>query len=265
MKGQGYRPISTVPFFGPILRNFDEDVGRHGFHAAFERLLTDRAIGYSSVIDPETARVLGQDGVLLIVDHEHDFEMVPLYASLPHRHDSYLVAAALVSGIGPNTARHILPVYVRDDSHEGGEKWGYRAATLLRFSPPVSDEEARRLNRECIQRATHAVNHGGLVMLFPSGTGNAATWKSGVGFLVDGLVKDSWVVYAHVEGTTSHDSLRLIPGLQRFFPSFTMSFSRPMGVGQFQAAGRDPREITRSMEAHFNEWRGGAAEPAASS
>jgi|SRR5579884_2385960 len=249
-----FTPISSLPIIGPILRKFDQDVGKHGFQEAFKIILDERSIKYIGDIDEETAKVLKHDKVLLIVNHDNDFEMVPLYALLPSRKDTYLIGAAHITGIGPNTAEYILTIYLNQNTSHKEEKMSYRLARHLNLFPKLLDDEAHKINIETINQARQKINQGGLVMLFPSGVGKkGAKWKNGVGILVHSLDRDAYIVFANVKGTTPHDAFRLIPHVNKFFPEFKISFSKPKKVGQL-INEQDPRIITKDLENQYKIW-----------
>jgi hypothetical protein len=119
----------------------------------------------------------------------------------------------------------------------------------------MSAEEGRKKNIESIKLAAEKINSGGLVIIFPDG-GARKDWFNGIGHLIHGVKnkKNSFVLRAHIKGTSNWDWLRLIPIMNKIFPEFKVNFAMPLRMDSIKQ--EDQKMTTKFLEKKYWRWLG---------
>lgn len=254
-------PIVRIPIIGKIakksFKKFDADVGAHGLPKATRELFWQiksklEIIGKTKEIE----KVLKSKPVLLVVNHEHEAEVIALCASLPDRQSIYLVGQASLKVIGPNFSQHLIPVYVKPSSFDKDEmKLTTRVGKVLNLITNIP-ENAQELNRKSIEKAGQVISNGGLVVMFPQGARKKSIWYPGVGHLAVSLSKnsDAYLVKAHVKGTSDLDFMRLIPGLKKVMSPLRVTFAKPRRIADYLTEDIDPKSLAKQFQDEYNAW-----------
>lgn len=239
---------------GWILRRLDEDVKANGMIEVMKKTILDHA--RLSVINRKLVEdVLKNEPAIVISNHPSQAEVLVLLGLLEKRDDAYLVADHSFLDILPTVDKHIIPVYI---NHRLAEKakdaWKFKLLTKFHHSKCYDQETAHQKNVESINFASEVVNKGGLVVIFPAAGENEGKFMNGIGYMIKALKNHKKVklVMAHVEGTSTLDYLRLIPGMKYLLPTIKFRFTKPRLMSKF--FGKDAKDITKRVEKEYYAW-----------
>ena len=140
----------------------------------------------------------------LIVYGNHPSMLTPfLLAAALEREDLRFVAFGYVGKLVPAMASHIFPVFptfrrsIRQ-SLSAGLSHILALSMLYRLDRVPSPDEARRRNREAIDRAIGHVGHGGATVIFPAAGRESGAWFPGLGAIVRGVAASDPAVPAYL-------------------------------------------------------------------
>ena len=206
--------------------------------------------------DKETENILKTQPVVIAANHPYELETMALIAALPKREDAYLIINAGVLGIIPVLDKYLIPVYIRH--HYKNTAPIYRKLSgifieKLQKIKTITAEEEHRKNIESIKNASLKVQNGGLVMIYPQRHGDKGKWYPGIGHLIKGIEnKNAYYVQAYISGTSPWDYLRLMPFINRIFPTIKVFFDKPILVKNILYT--DPKILTAVLENKFKKF-----------
>ena len=247
-----------MPIIGKIAKVIDKTIGQQGLAAAAHELLTMMKTKltvkkYSEAVDS----VIQTGQVLVLGNHEHMLEVVALLAAMPNRKEIYTVGVAGLKGVGPNFAKHLLPVHIRPASITAHEmKLTSRIGRALGLGVAVPPN-AQEINAQSIRIAAELISNGAMVIMFPSGVRKSnSVWSAGVGYVVDQISRkdESSIIFAHINGASNHDVLRLVPGIRKFLPKFTVAFSEPITVSELPFTKMKPKQMVEYLHREYISW-----------
>jgi hypothetical protein len=192
---------------------------------------------------------------LIISNHPSQAEVLILLGLLEKREDAYLIADHSFLKLLPSLDKHIIPVYINHRlTGKQKDNWKFWLLTKFHKSECFSKEVAHQKNIESIDLATQKINQGGLVIIFPAVGENKGKFLCGVGNIIKDLTSPAKVnlVMVHVEGTSTLDYLRLIPGFNRILPTIKFNFAKPVSLTKFK--GTDAKVITQNLEDFYYLW-----------
>lgn len=248
--------IFDLPIIGRFIQTFDEEVKKSGWQQA-ARCVVQRTNTKLSIhgINPGLKKILRHKGVILVVNHPSEAEILALIAALPPRQDVYLIANAMLVGICPSVDKHLIPVYIWNNRNTKDKRafiW-----TLLHSLYPqkkYSPEQEHEKNILSIKIASEKVRSGAMVIIFPGKKYPSGHWFDGVGYLVSGVGgrKETYIIKVYSEGTSSWDYIRLLPFIGKILPAVKISFSTPSPIKRYIL--NDPKRITRKLEQEYDIW-----------
>jgi len=236
----------------------NQDVKKYGLHQAMfrlsHRLGTDIAVNFQ---DQKTITTLAKSPCLVVANHPHDAEPLILFAALPPRNDSYLVANVDLMGLIPAVDRHLITVYIAHHFKREKRTWHPLVQFINRCYPrtEMTDHEAHQKNIKAINLSVTKINQGHLTIIFPEN--RQGNWQTGTGHLVSNLEKNNHpqMVMAYIKGTTRFDLLRTIPWFRGLFPQISVTFSPAINLKPF--AKTDPKKIAKTLEIKYKNWAQG--------
>ena len=187
-------PFSLRPRF---LRELSERGEEIGFIPAVQEILQRDNITVTVEGDIERLHEHG-GGILFAGDHKHQWEFVALMDVLSRmgRNDMINIAKFYVQrqihyALGAAASRLIAPVYPRLLAKDRGEFLNQETLNRVFYRRHLLGlEESTRANEETLQRATHYLNEGGVVNIYPCGSivdSRTHPWREGVGRMINDL------------------------------------------------------------------------------
>ncbi len=221
------------------------------------RFVTSFCADFGATIeDNRTEHILKTKPTIIVAsNHISEFDPVFLLAALPHREDFFLVADVTYTRVSKNFDKHIIPVYIKNNTRkETGRRVSRIKTRLFKTLHPIAHYDVHKehaLNVKSIKTASERVDKGNLVTIFP---GNKEKWYSGVGYLIKDVKnkKDSYVVMAKIEGATNFDTLRLIPILGQYLRKVRVTLSSPIALSEFEH--EDGKKIAQYVEQKYKKW-----------
>lgn len=213
-------------------------------------------------------RIISNAPVVIYGNHSSAIAPVLVAASLD-RSDLKIITASYVERLGPNVARHVLPIR-RTYSFNLRRRIGLRHVTaglILDFFHPRQDKSvARTHNQVILNAATHHLLRGGAVLIFPQGAHrDGQSWFPGIGIIVSNLIQQSspgtiYLVPVRIE----NDSNARVHSLISRHPIFKLKarlgsrqpiqviFDRPIPIERLIGAQSvTPQSVTEHLENHY--------------
>ncbi len=256
--GEGFY-IRRFPGLTRVVNSIDRRVEELGFQAGLrDSLRTAEAgptvINYTQEID-EIAR---NRPAIVIANHETITEALAIPAVLPPRKDTFMVMSQSFLSLFPHLDQHTLPIYLVNRMRN--DKIIKRILIKALTYGGIDYEDAHRRNIDTINVAAQRISEGELGIIFPAPpvVSKNGEWKSGLGYLINGLTNasDVHIIEAYVEGTTHRDILRSVPRMRSKFPGITVTFRDPINTQAVKDAHPDAsaRQLVENMEVDYRAW-----------
>jgi hypothetical protein len=236
--------------------HLNKNIAKYGFVGAIKKLTHSYGIKIIVKSNDEIDEILTKGSGVLVASHPAEFDVLAILAAIKNRKDVFLIINSHFTKLMPNLDKNLIPVYVYNKSK--GNFGGKLKAEIFNFFHRIeklSGDEGRKKNIESIKLAVEKINNGGLVIIFPDG-GTKKEWFNGVGYLIHGVknIKNSFVLRAHIKGTSNWDWLRLIPIMNKFLPNFKVNFAKPLKMDLIKQ--EDQRKTTKFLEKKYWRWLG---------
>lgn len=238
-----------------LVNYLDKNISEIGVVLAMRKFInkcnTEIVIKSNKKIDLVLEKLSG----VVVANHPAEADVLAILSAIKNRKDVFLIINSQFSNLVPTLNNHLIPVYISNRITKN--LWGQiKFQFLFRFKKikKYSKEEEHQKNIESISMAIEKVNNGGLVIIFPSGGNDKHGWFNGVGHLIHGI-KDkekSFLIRAHIEGTSIWDYLRILPLMGRFLPKFKISFANPLSIDKIKMD--DPKQTTVELENNYWKW-----------
>lgn len=245
--------LSELPVVGNIINSLNNDLEKYPLQKSALRLV-NKVHGRLEVLGQtgQTEITLKDRPVIVVCNHPSDSDPIALIASMPEREDAHLIAVHTSLGLCGNLDKYMIPVYV---GHHNIRNRNLLRNFLRIFNPiPIySPQEEHKKNINSIKLAAKKIDAGGLILIFP-GTGYAPHWYPGVGYLINNLRgnKNTYLVNAHIIGTSKLDLLRIVPGLGRIFHPVKITYSKPRLINDIR--NLPPKDIKQILENEYHNW-----------
>jgi hypothetical protein len=242
-------------FIQKWLKEADDSIRTDGLHKTM-RLFTPRLNLFPKLVfeNKKTFETLEKSPTLVVANHPNDSEPLSLYAALPPRTDSYLIANAEILGILPSAKKYLLPVYIKHRIQKEKRTWHPLVQFVDRCYPQTHFpfHKAHQKNIEAIKMAAEKINDDHQSVIFPENS--LGTWQAGVGHIISQLdyKNHPQLIMAYVTGTTRIDLFRSFPLLRLLFPKIKIHFSRPYPLSEFK--NKEPKIITSLLEKKYKSW-----------
>lgn len=203
----------------------------------------------------EIDMVLEKFSGVIVANHPAESDVLAMLSAIKNRKDVFLIINSQLKELIPELDKHLIPVYI---SNKITENWMGRIKSWflakIKKLDKYSKEEEHQKNIESIKLAVEKINNGGLVIIFPSGGDDKHGWFNGIGHLIHGIEnkEKSFVIRAHIEGTSNWDYLRLLPLIGKFLPKFKISFANPLRIDQIKK--EDAKKTTVELENNYWKW-----------
>jgi len=203
----------------------------------------------------EIDKVLEKYSGVIVANHPAETDVLAILSAIKNRKDVFLIINSQLSQLIPELDKYLIPVYV---SNRGTESFGTKLKlwflSKLKKLNNFSKEEEHQKNIESIKFAIEKINQGGLVIIFPSGGNEKMAWFNGIGHLIHGIEnkEKSFVIRAHIEGTSNWDYLRVLPLVGKFLPKFKISFANPLRIDKIKMDC--PQKTTAELENNYWNW-----------
>jgi 1-acyl-sn-glycerol-3-phosphate acyltransferase len=200
----------------------------------------------------KNVKILQTRPVIMVGSHIAESDPIPLFAALPQRDDLYAIGDSSLTNFCPQIDRHIIPVYIH---HDYQTKFIYLKSYLLRrfnSDKKLKYAEAHQKNIESIRKASKMLKKGHSIVILPGN--NDGKWAVGVGHLIK-QAKNKNTIYllrVLIEGTSSLDYLRLIPGIRKILPPIKITLSKPKVINYLQRY--QPKEIAIIVRDEYFQW-----------
>jgi 1-acyl-sn-glycerol-3-phosphate acyltransferase len=248
--------LSQMVVAGKIIGGFDKEVGEIGMMATVKKMLARTKSKLEITFDgEETKQVLKNGPVIVTVNHPHQSDVMIIMAALPDRNDWGMIVQSTLLGLGKEIDKKMIPVFVdhQKDSLSFWKKSKYIFFAKLHTHKPLSREEGKEMNRRGLIGASSRLDKNELVIIFPTGGSKDGRWFSGVGHMIKGSKNPGLkIVMANIEGSSSWDYFRLIPGVSRLLPTIKVRFSLPIEVNEYRKM--KAKEIALKLETKYEEW-----------
>lgn len=238
-----------------LIDYLDKNISEIGVVLAMKKFIkkcnTEIVVKSNNEIDTVLEKLSG----VIVANHPAQADVLAILSAIKNRKDVFLIINSQFRELIPELDNHLIPVYISNQITE--DFWGRIYLWIFsRFKKMTkySKEEEHQKNIESISMAIEKVNKGGLVIIFPSGGNEKRGWLNGIGHLIHGI-KDkekSFVIRAHIEGTSIWDYLRLLPLIGKFLPKFKISFANPLRVDKIKMD--DPKKTTVELENNYWKW-----------
>ncbi len=236
---------------------FDELVARKGVSGALREMLEEK--GYQIFTHYEsdgTEKALEEEPSLVVGTHPNRTEALFTMATLPRRPDSKFLGNAFFDRMGPEFKEFLIPVFV--SRAESRRQRIFRQA--IGFDTQLSQDEARKKNKESIAEAVELIKIGGQLVIFPERDKEDASWYPGVGFIAKGLREtDSKIVFSHVRGDLGKWKAfgSLVYGANKLMDlNVEVFYSAPIAISELVEEGEeiDSRMLAGRIEGKYREW-----------
>lgn len=241
----------------PRIEQLDSDVAEFGISQAIRDLLKRSRIRYRiSQLDPDVERLLSNERVVVICNHDRDIEPILLLASLPKRDFLRLIVNKVYLGLVPGLDRYLIPVNINHTFTPKGlvhRIQESRYGVEISHNPPIG--ERRKYNDVNMKKASEMIDAGSMVIIFPfPWWAPQGSWFTGVGHLIHqtSTSESIYVLNADVKGTSKYDWLRFVPLVSWLFSPLTISFGMPYRVNDIRDL--DGKIITRILQDRYDEW-----------
>jgi len=200
-------------------------------------------------------KVLEKFSGVIVANHPAEADVLAILSAIKNRKDVFLIINSQLMELIPELDNHLIPVYI---SNKITENWMGRIKLWFLAKAKKLDnyskEEEHQKNIASISMAIEKINKGGLVIIFPSGGDEKHGWLNGIGHLIHGIEnkEKSFVIRAHIEGTSNWDYLRLLPLVGKFLPKFKISFANPLRIDKIKMDC--PKKTTTELENNYWNW-----------
>lgn len=250
--------IHHLPIIGPLLSRLEQDVAETGIQEAMRRIAVRTKTKIHVRHDlPGTVKILQKHPVVLVANHPFEAETIALLAALPSREDTYIITNASFINISRNLNKYLIPVYIRHHYKEGTMRLlSGRFLDYVHTSVKLLPDQEHKRNIESIRLASEKIQKGGMVVMYPDRRGIGQQWFPGIGHLIQNIGVKSGVYYikAHIQGVSSADYLRLLPGIRRFLPPIYVRFSPPKRLVNILDSKDDAKKITKYLHLDYLQW-----------
>jgi hypothetical protein len=199
-----------IPFFSiaELMLKLDIGINNIGFQKACEELAHRIGFNWCINMTANTERVLTDEKVLIYSNHTNFLDLLFIGASLPPRRDIQILAAELLTKIGPGFSSIVLPVpwstieYNQLISKQYNVMERLRLRLLAELSLPLKRSAYRQAINDTLTKSAYWILSGGEVLIFPSG--GHQNWRNGIVRVLDLLLTSS-------QGGPVAESTYLIP------------------------------------------------------
>jgi len=200
--------------------------------------------------------ILSNGSGIIVANHPAEADVLAILGALKKREDVFLIINSSFRKIIPKLDKHLIPVYLDSKGFKNfGGKIKTKILRIFHKTEIFKKEIEREKNIKSIKNAISKINKGALVIIFPDGGNKRDNWFNGIGRLVHGIKnKKSFIVRAHIKGTSNFDYLRLFPFLGKLLPSFQVTFAKAVEIEKIKK--ENPRETTLFLEKEYWQWRG---------
>jgi hypothetical protein len=237
------------------LEEVNASLKKYGLHHTTRKYAPKLKLKPEIIYEDESVKnILAKSPNLVVTNHPHDAEPLVLYAALPERDDSFLIANVELLAIFPEANKYLLPVYIKHRIRKEKRTWQPLVQFVDRCYPqthlPV--KEAHQKNIIAIKTAADKINQGHQSVIFPEN--QLGTWQPGVGHIISNLdmKNNPFLIMAYVKGTTSYDYFRPISLLHFIFPNTKIYFSKAISLKEYKDA--DPKATTQKLEEIYKNW-----------
>lgn len=239
-----------------FISRLDKSVAKYGLVEAIKKLVSDYGIKVIVKSNAEVDKTLTSGSGVLVANHPAEFDVLAILSAIKNRKDVFLIINSHFMKLISNLDQYLIPVYVYDKPK--ADFWGVLTTKIFNTFHKIeklSAEEGHKKNVESIKLAVEKINNGGLVIIFPDG-GAKKDWFNGVGHLIHGVEnkENSFVLRAHIKGTSGWDWLRLLPIMNKFLPKFRVNFAKPLKMDLIQQ--EDQKKTTKFLEEKYWGWLG---------
>lgn len=237
------------------LKEADKCIEKYGLHTTAKKYAPRINLLPKIIFQQDhTQQTLKNSPILIVANHPHEVEPLILYASLPPRPDSYLVANIELLAIFPNAKKHLLPVYIKHRIRAETRNLHPLVQFVDRCYPQthLSFEKAHQKNIKTINTASKKINQGHQLVIFPENRNNG--WQPGVGHIVSNLdfKNNPKIVMTYITGATKYYLFRPVPIIRLLFPQVKIYFSKPFNLSKYK--NLDPKTITKKLEQQYKSW-----------
>ena len=261
---KGYKEFKDRPIIGKLCHKVDLEVNKNGLKQAIQNLINRNKTIMKKVFwdveDKENVlKILKNQPVLVIANHEKDSEIIPLLASLPEREDIYIIAATELMGIGNNISKHIIPIQISKEILTKSKKFSMMIGRYFCFCQKFNRKKTIQKNIESLNKAASLLKSGAMIILFPSGVkGGKYNWGSGIGHLLSYLSdteKEINYIQTYIEGASNLDFFRGMKKIGKILPAMGVRIAEPQRVKNILAAENHPKKLSKKLENEYYEWK----------
>lgn len=246
---------TTLPFVGNEIGRIDGLIQENGLQLGMKEFMRRYRVQVKPVFEQGiTPEQLAHSPTVIISDHPHRWEAVPLIAALPTRTRSgaKILSTVAFQNWGDGFRNTVIPLHT---SH--AEVKGIAAQVLRRSNFDRGNmglKEAHALNTESLEEAVRYVDTGGQIIIFPDGVRVGGKWFNGVGRLIEGITNpETLVVLARVGKPKLSPSVSSEKGAgfpKLSFGEIPVFFFTPFTLESFKEM--DPKQITTFLETAYN-------------
>lgn len=192
---------------------------------------------------------------LVISNHISVLDLLILRA-ICAKDELYIVILSIWQNILAAIKRETLSVYLSNKPSDNiGDKIRNRIYTAL--EQDISREDAIKLNKQTISRASDIINKGGSVVMFPSGgkLDQESRWEAGVGNIINQIDNDkAQVIFVNITNTRRTDILKLtaLPFINKH-RLVNVQVSEPMSIMDIQDKKVSGKEITTRIKKMYED------------
>jgi len=251
-----------IPAVRNIINALDAKTQTHGVNEAAQFALRwSHTQVNTNGMNKRIKDILLDKPVVVISNHRYFFDIFYLLSVFPKRKTTHIVISTIFTGFGKYLDKYLLPVSIRHHVL-GPSKFITRLLIrfLYRFGRRIRHSEmyAREFNKKTIQKASLLLSHNSLVLYFPQ-LKKGEKWFTGIGHLIcksiNFIQKERnglYVIFAHIDGFSRWDFLRLIPWIGRYLLPIHITFLGSLSVPK-NWEKQSPIYITRKLEAMYTE------------
>lgn len=251
------KKLEAVPLAGGLVKSLNEKSKVMGFQRTMKEILrlTDSKL---KVVNKrrELKLIFKNDPVIVVSNHPAMTDVVVLIAAQDRRNQSYLIISSNFLGILPNLDKHLIPVYVNHRLLDKSDKFNFlmKMFRKIHWTENYSKAVSHQKNIDSIKRAGKIVRNGGMVSMFPGGGGQRGEWFPGIGYLIRESISNqkTKIVMAFIEGTSTWDYLKLIPGVGIFMPKPKVTFSTEESIAIYN--NMEPKTIAINLKNKYDLW-----------